>query len=79
MSKEEYENMCPMITKNIIVKEKCPWFNADIIRTWKKRRAAEKKWRRRKTRENRVIHTNERKNVNYLIKKSKNTLLQMLN
>ena len=32
-----------MITKNKIVKEKCPWFNADIIRARKKRRAAEKK------------------------------------
>ena len=30
MFKEEYENMCPVITKNITVKEKCPWFNGDI-------------------------------------------------
>ena len=49
MFKDEYEIMCPMITKNITVKEKCPWFNGDIIRARKKRRAAEKKWKRRKT------------------------------
>ena len=27
----------------LIVKEKCPWFNVDIIRVRNKRRAAEKK------------------------------------
>ena len=52
MIKEEYENMCPVITKNITVKEKCPWFNGDIARARKRRRAAEKKWKRRKTSEN---------------------------
>ena len=44
MFKEEYENMCPSITKNIIVKEKCPWFNGDVVSARKRRRAAEKKW-----------------------------------
>ena len=52
MFKEEYENMCPVITKNITVKEKCPWFNGDIVRARKRRRAVEKKWKRRKTSEN---------------------------
>ena len=52
MFKEEYENMCPMITKNIIVKEKCQWFNGGIVRARKRRRAAEKKWKRGKTSEN---------------------------
>ena len=33
---EEFENIYPMITKNIRVKEKCPWFNADIITARKK-------------------------------------------
>ena len=37
---EEYEKMCPMNTKTIIVKEKCPWFNVHIIRARKKRSAA---------------------------------------
>ena len=49
MFKEEYENMCPVITKYITAKEKCPWFNGDIVRARKRRRAAEKKWKRRKT------------------------------
>ena len=71
MFKEKYEIMCPMITKNLTVKEKCPWFNGDIIRAWKTRRAAEKKWKRRKTRENRENYNNERNNVNYLIIKAK--------
>ena len=71
MFKEEYETICPAITKNITVKEKCPWFNGDIIRARKKRRAAEKKWKRRKTRENRANYNSERNNVNYLIKKPK--------
>ena len=31
-----------------IVKEKYPWLNADIIIARKKRRAAEKKWERKK-------------------------------
>ena len=77
MFKEEYENMCPVITKNITVKEKCPWFNGDIVRARKRRRAAEKKWKRRKTRENRASYSynSEWNNVNYLIKKNKNRLL----
>ena len=40
MFKEEYETMCPMITKNITVKEKCPWFNGDIIRARKKKKGS---------------------------------------
>ena len=71
MFKEEYENMCPLITKNIIVKEECPWFNGDIIRARKRRRAAEKKWKRRKTSENWASYKSERNNVNYLIKRAK--------
>ena len=71
MFKEEYENMCPLITKNIIVKEKCPWFNGDIIRARKRRRAAEKKWKRRKTSENWASYKSERNNINYLIKRAK--------
>ena len=71
MFKEEYENMCPLITKNIIVKEKCPWFNGDVASARKRRRAAEKKWKRRKTSENWVSYKSERNNVNYLIKRTK--------
>ena len=71
MFEEEYENMCPMITKNITVKEKCPWFNGDLVRARKRRRAAEKKWKRRKTNENWASYKSERNNVNYLIKRAK--------
>ena len=62
--------MCRVITKNIIVKEKCPWFNGDIVRA-RKRRAAEKKWKRRKTSENLASYKSERNNVNYSIKRAK--------
>ena len=71
MFKEEHENMCPVITKYITVKEKCPWFNGDIIRARKRRRAAEKKWKRRKTRENRASYNSESNNINYLMKRAK--------
>ena len=71
MFEEEYENMCPLIMKNIIVKEKCPWFNGDIVRARKRRRAAEKKWKRQKTSENWASYKSERNNVNYLIKRAK--------
>ena len=71
MFKEEYENMCPLITKNIIVKEKCPWFNGDVVSARKRRGAAEKKWKRRKTSENWASYKSERNNVNYLIKRTK--------
>ena len=71
MFKEEYENMCLVITKNITVKEKYPWFNGDIVRARKRRRAAEKKWKRRKTSENWASCKSERNNVNYFIKRAK--------
>ena len=69
MFKEEYDNMCPVITKNIpvTVKEKCPWFNGNIVRVRKRRRAAEKKWKRRKTSENWAGYKSERNNVDYMI------------
>ena len=71
MFKEENENMCPMTTKSIIVKETCHQFNRDITGARKKGRAAEKKWKRRKTREKQVNYTIERNKVNYLIRKAK--------
>ena len=48
-----------------------PWFNGDIVRARKRRGAAEKKWKRRKTSENWANYKSERNNVNYLIKRAK--------
>ena len=42
MFNEEYENMCPVITKNITVKENSPWFNGDIVRAKKKKKKEKK-------------------------------------
>ena len=67
---KEYENVRQVITKNIIVKEKCPWFNGDTVKR-EKERAAEKKWKRRKTSENWASYKSERNNVNYLMKRAK--------
>ena len=69
--KKEFDELCPLVTKTIIVKENCPWFNTEILNARKKRRAAEKKWKRRRTSENRQAYVNEKNKVNYLIKNAK--------
>ena len=59
---EKYNEMCPVIEKNIKIRDAAPWFNTEIREARKRRRLAEIKWRKRKTEELRkqyVISRNE--------------------
>ena len=66
-----YENMCPLIDKEIIVRDGAPWYNSNISEARKRRRLLEKDWRRRRTTVSRERYTQSRNKVNRLIKESK--------
>ena len=46
VSKMEYDNMCPIVEKEIEVRDHAPWFNADTLRAKREKRKRERRWRR---------------------------------
>ena len=69
--RNEYENMCPMVEKDIIVTDQEPWFDSNIKTARRRRRWFEKDWRRKRTVEARECYTQARNEVNRLIRKRK--------
>lgn len=67
----EYDHMCPVVEKNIIERDFSPWFNSGISEARKKRRAAERRWRRLHTAESRTYYVSLRNEVVRLIRNSK--------
>ena len=57
ISKEEYDTACPIIEKEIIVKDRAPWFSADIRSVKREKRRAEYLWRRRRSSSTRRAYT----------------------
>ena len=55
--KSLYEEMCPMVEKEIIVTDREPWFNSTIKEARIKRRRLEKEWRKKRTNESRLNYT----------------------
>ena len=47
--KENYENCCPIREKEIVVKDKSPWFNGETLALKREKRRKEHKWHRLKT------------------------------
>ncbi|MEL7520346.1 MAG: endonuclease/exonuclease/phosphatase family protein, partial [Cyanobacteria bacterium J06553_1] len=66
-----YEDMCPMVDKEISVTDHEPWFNSTIKEARKKRRWFEKDWRKKRTTQARELYTRSRNEVNRLIRKRK--------
>ena len=62
--KNSFNEMCPVVEKTIIFKDKAPWFNSEILRsimTMKK----ERKWLKVRTGVARREYQDERKRRNY--------------
>ena len=67
----EYNNMCPLLEKEIVERDNTPWFNSEIARAIKHRRSKEKKWRNLKTVESRRDYVHAKNEVNGLIRRRK--------
>ena len=60
IAKEDYENMCPMVTKEILVKDDSPWFNEEILRAKREKKKRERIWHRQKTEQRRIDYNRAR-------------------
>ena len=69
--RSSYEDMCPMRNKEIIIRDRAPWYNTTIGEARKRRRKCEKEWRRRRTTASRTLYTQAKNDVNKLIKETK--------
>ena len=43
-----YNNECPLIEKEIMVKDNAPWYGYEVLKTKREKRKKERKWRREK-------------------------------
>jgi hypothetical protein len=62
-----FEEMCPIINKEITECDFCPWYNSDIKKARNKRRKAETVWRRSRTDADRTEYVYQRNIVNRLL------------
>ena len=62
---------CPVINKNIIVREDGPWYNQAIALARRQRRQAERKWRRLNTESSRLEYVQARRAVSEQVLQSK--------
>lgn len=69
----EYSSMCPIVTKDIKVKDNTPWFNTEIKNVIRIRKLKEKRWRRLRTVDSRSDYISTKNIVNKLIRKQKCT------
>lgn len=69
--KSSYESMCPMRNKEIIIRDRAPWYNTAINEARKRRRGFEKDWRRRRTTVAKERYIQSKNEVNRLIKERK--------
>ena len=71
VSKVEYNNACPIIEKEIRIRENAPWYNDHIWRLKKDKRRLERKWHRRRSYSSRREYNEARNRLNYAIKNRK--------
>ena len=65
--KDSYNETCPIIEKEIIVKDHAPWFNGEILRAKREKRQKERQWRRLRTDAARREFQNKRNEENRLV------------
>lgn len=67
IARVKYENMCPVLEKQIVIVDSAPWFNADIQRAKRVKKKFERLWRRQQTDEARENFKRARNAENKLI------------
>ena len=71
MVRSKYDEMCPKITKEIVVIDRAPWYNYEIDRAKREKRRCERLWRRHKTWEYRRDYQIARNNERSVIRRRK--------
>lgn len=71
VARAKYDNMCPVLTKEIVIVDNAPWFNADIQRAKRVKKKYERLWRRQKTQEARENFKRARNTENKVIAQRK--------
>ena len=66
-----YDNECPVIKKQIVVRENGKWYNSELLEAKRLRRKMEDRWRRRRTTESRTSYIRVRNDYNALIERTK--------
>ncbi|KAK3890078.1 hypothetical protein Pcinc_005948 [Petrolisthes cinctipes] len=67
VAKDRYEEMCPIIEKEIVIIDSSPWYNEAVDRAKKLKKRKERQWRRHKTDLSRLEYTRARNNENKVI------------
>lgn len=49
VAKSQYDDMCPILEKEIVVVDSAPWYNGVIDRVKKEKKRKERQWRRKRT------------------------------
>ena len=62
---------CPIVEKQMVVRDNAKWFNKELLEAKRKRRKLEKRWKREKNRESRALYNTARNDYNTLIEKTK--------
>ena len=67
VAKERYEEMCPIIEKEIVIVNSAPWYNEVVDRAKKQKKRKERQWRRCKTEVSRLEYTRARNDMKKII------------
>ena len=68
---ENYSEKCPIVEKQIVIRDNAKWFNKELLEAKRKRRKFEERWKRTKNRESRALYNKARHDYNTLIEKTK--------
>ena len=68
---ENYSEKCPIVEKQIVIRDNAKWFNKELLEAKRKRRNFEERWKRTKNRESRALYNKARNDYNTLIEKTK--------
>ena len=67
----KYDSKCPVIRKQIVVRENVKWFNSELQKAKKMRRKMEDRWKRTRSLQSRALYNRARNDYNALIEKTK--------
>ena len=63
-AKHIYENECPEVEKEIVVKDNAPWFDYELVLAKREKRRREKRWRRDKSDESKAEYCRAKNSLN---------------
>lgn len=67
VAKDQYEIMCPIIEKEVCIRDSAPWYNSVVDCAKKEKKRKERKWRRHRTELSRLEYVHARNNERKVI------------